>query len=145
MPARARRGECSPVRPCYAAGMAVAQTQSTATESEVRAAIESALAAQGGTAVENVEGRLVMDLGGTVGSAYLAGGFRDKMKMPMRIVVTTAGGAGGTGVSLDVHSRGTGSGIMSGGLLGARKQKKAEETWLAMAVEAVPNRLQIGD
>jgi hypothetical protein len=30
---------------------------------------------------------------------------------------------------------------MSGGLLGASKQKKAEEAWLAMAVEAVPNKL----
>ncbi len=122
--------------------MAVAQMQTTAQEGQVRAAIESVLAAQGGVTVENVPGRLVMDLGGSVQGAYLAGGFRNKMKMPMRIVVTTAGGAGGTGVSLDVHSRGTGGGIMSGGILGANKQTKAEQAWLAIAVDAVPNRVQ---
>ena len=121
--------------------MAVAETQTTSSEPEVRAAVEAALAAQGGTTVENHEGRLVMDLGGSVGKAYLAGGFRNKMKMPMRIVVATAGSTGGTGVSLDVHSRGTGSGIMSGGLLGANKQTKAEKAWLEIAVEAVPNRV----
>lgn len=119
--------------------MAVAQKQSTSKEPEVRAAIEAALTAQGGTTVENQEGRLVVDLGGSVKAAYLAGGFRNKMKMPMRIVVTTAGGKGGTGISLDVHSRGTAGGAMSGGLLGASKQKKAEQAWLAVAVEAVPN------
>lgn len=121
--------------------MAVGQTQTTTKEPEVRAALEAALAGQGGTTVENQEGRLVMDLGGSVGSAYLAGPFRDRMKMPMRIVVTTAGSAGGTGVSLDVHSRGTGGGAMSGGLLGASKQKKAEKAWLAIAVEAIPNQV----
>lgn len=116
--------------------------QSASPEPEVRAAIESALAAQRGTTVESQEGRLVMDLGGSVKSAYLAGGFRNKMKMPMRIVVTTAGGGGGTGISLDVHSRGTAGGAMSGGLLGASKQGKAEKAWLEMAVEAVPNKVQ---
>jgi hypothetical protein len=121
--------------------MAVAQTQSTSKEPDVRTAVEAALTAQGGTTVENQEGRLVMDLGGSVKSAYLAGGFRNKMKMPMRIVVTTTGGSGGTGISLDVHSRGTAGGAMSGGLLGASKQKKAEQAWLASAVEAVPNRV----
>jgi hypothetical protein len=121
--------------------MAVAQAQSTSSESDVRGAIESALAGQGGTTVENQEGRLVMDLGGSVGSAYLAGGFRNKMKMPMRVVVTMTGGAGGTGISLDVHSRGTAGGAMSGGLLGASKQKKAEQAWLTMAVEAVPGKV----
>ena len=121
--------------------MAVAQTQSTSNEAEVRAAIEAALAAQGGSTVENQEGRLVMDLGGGVGAAFLAGGFRDKMKMPMRLVVTTSGSAGGSAVTFDVHSRGTAGGAMSGGLLGASKQKKAEAAWLAMAVEAVPNRV----
>jgi hypothetical protein len=110
-------------------------------EPEVRTAIETALAAQGGTTVENAKGRLEMDLGGSVKSAYLAGGFRNKMKMPMRVVVTTTGGSGGTGVSVDVHSRGTAGGAMSGGLLGASKQKKAEQAWLAMAVEAVPNQV----
>jgi hypothetical protein len=56
-----------------------------------------ALGQQGGTTVENASGRLTMDLAGSVGSAYLAGGFRNKMKMPMRIVVTTAGGPGAPG------------------------------------------------
>ncbi len=121
--------------------MAVAQIQTTSSEAEVRASIEAALAAQGGTTVENQEGHLVMDLGGSVGSAYLAGGFRNKMKMPMRIVVTTAGSSGGTGVALDTHSRGTAGGAMSGGLLGKSKQKKAEQAWLAMAVEAIRNKV----
>ena len=121
--------------------MAVAQIQTTSSEAEVRASIEAALAAQGGTTVENQVGRLVMDLGGSVGSAYLAGGFRNKMKMPMRIVVTTAGSSGGTGVALDAHSRGTAGGAMSGGLLGKSKQKKAEQAWLAMAVEAIRNKV----
>ena len=117
--------------------MAVAQVRSTSPEPEVRSAIEAALSAQGGITVENQEGRLVMDLGGSVRASYLAGGFRNKMKMPMRILVTTSGGAGGTGVSLDVHSRGTAGGAMSGGVLGARKQGKAEKAWLEMAVQAV--------
>lgn len=121
--------------------MAVAQAQSKSMEAEVRMAIESALSPQGGITVENQEGRLVMDLGGSVGAAYVAGGFRNKMKMPMRIVVTIAGGAGGTGISLDVHSRGTAGGAMSGGLLGASKQGKAEKAWLEMALEAIPNRV----
>jgi hypothetical protein len=117
--------------------MAVAQMQTTAQEDHVRAAIESVLAAQGGVTVENAPGQLVMDLGGTVGSAYLAGGFRNKMKMPMRIVVKTAGGPGGTGLTIDVHSRGTAAGIMSGGWLGASKQDKAEKVWLQMALDGV--------
>jgi hypothetical protein len=117
--------------------MAAFQLQTSATEERVRAAIEQTLASQGGQTVENQPGRLVMDLGGSVKAAYFAGGFRNKMKMPMRIVVTTAGGAGGTGVTLDVHSRGTGSGVASGGWLGAIKQGKAEQAWLQMAVDAV--------
>ena len=142
MPARAR--PASLVRAAlrwYAPRMAVAQVQTTSPEPDVRSAIEAALTGQGGTTVENRDGRLVMDLGGSVGSAYLAGGFRNKMKMPMRLVVATAGSAGGTGVSLDVHSRGTAGGAMSGGLLGARKQKQAEQAWLEMAVEAIPNKV----
>jgi hypothetical protein len=123
--------------------MAVAQIQSSAQEETVRASIEQALQAQGGTTVENRAGLLTMDLGGSVKSAYLAGGFRNKMKMPMRIVVTTAGGAGGTGISLDVHSRGTGGGAMSGGILGAVKQGKAEQAWLAMAVDAIPQKVSL--
>jgi hypothetical protein len=119
--------------------MALRQVQSTSPEPEVRSAIEAALAAQGGTTVENQDGRLVMDLGGSVQAAYLAGGFRNKMKMPMRIIVTTAAGPGGTGVSLDVHSRGTAGGAMSGGVLGASKQGKAEKAWLEVAVQAIPS------
>ena len=124
--------------------MATAETQTTTSEPDVRAAVEAALTAQGGVTVENQEGRLVMDLGGSVGKAYLAGGFRDKMKMPMRITVATAGSTGGTGVSLDVHSRGTAGGAMSGGLLGASKQKKAERAWLEMALAAIPDKLAAG-
>ena len=120
--------------------MAVAAIQTTLQEADVRTVIEQALVAQGGKTIENQPGRLIMDLGGSVGSAYLAGGFRNKMKMPMRIIVQTSGGAGGTGIALDVHSRGTASGAMSGGLLGASKQKKAEQEWLRIAVEAVPNQ-----
>jgi hypothetical protein len=122
--------------------VATAQTQTTTGEPDVRAAVEAALTGQGGVTVENQEGRLVMDLGGSVGKAYLAGGFRDKMKMPMRLVVATAGSTGGTGVSLDVHSRGTAGGAMSGGLLGARKQKQAEQAWLEMALAAIPDKVQ---
>jgi hypothetical protein len=121
--------------------VATAQTQTTTSEPDVRAAVEAALTAQGGVTVDNQEGRLTMDLGGSVGSAYLAGPFRDKMKMPMRIIVATAGSTGGTGVSLDVHSRGTGGGAMSGGLLGANKQKKAERAWLDLVLEAIPNKV----
>lgn len=121
--------------------MAVAEAQSKSSEAEVRAAIAAALTAQGGSTVENQEGRLVMDLGGSVGAAFLAGGFRNKMKMPMRLVVTTSGGAGGSGISCDVHSRGTAGGAMSGGLLGASKQKKAETAWLELALGAIPNKV----
>jgi hypothetical protein len=120
--------------------MAAAQVQSTAHEEAVRSAIERSLRAQGGTTVGSRPGQLVMDLGGTVKSAYLAGGFRNKMKMPMRIVVSLASGPGGTGIAVDVHSRGTAGGVMSGGWLGAVKQGKAEEAWLGMAVDAVPDK-----
>lgn len=101
--------------------MAVRQLESTAPEEEVRGAIERAMTAQGGVIVENKPGSLTVDVGGSVGKAYLAGGFRNKMKMPMRMIATTARAAGGTGITIDVHSRGTGSGAMSGGLLGAMK------------------------
>ena len=122
--------------------MPIAQAQSTATEEQVRQAVEAALQAQGGTIVQNVPGNLTVDVGGTVGKAYLAGGFRDKMKMPMRVVVTTAGGGGGTGITIDVHSRGTGSGFMSGGVVGKVKQGKAEQAWLQMAWDAIPLRVE---
>jgi hypothetical protein len=121
--------------------VAEARVQSTAGEEQVRTAIERALAAQAGTTVDSRPGVLSMDLGGSVRSAYLAGGFRNKMKMPMRIVVTTVGGPGGTGITVHVHSRGTASGAISGGLLGASKQRKAEGAWLAMAAEAIPDKV----
>jgi hypothetical protein len=117
--------------------MAVGQIQTTTQEPQVRAVVEQAMAAQGGQTVQNQEGQLVMDLGGSVGSAYLAGGFRNKMKMPMRLVMSTASGEAGTGVTVDVHSRGTGSGIMSGGWLGAMKQDKAERAWVQVALNAI--------
>lgn len=119
----------------------VAQAQSTASEEQVRAAIEQAMIAQGGAPVINEAGKVVVDLGGSVKAAYLAGGFRNKMKMPMRMTVTTTGGEGGTGVAIEVTSRGTGSGVMSGGWLGAMKQGKAEKAWLDVAVNAIPNRV----
>ncbi|MGH2662087.1 MAG: hypothetical protein ACRDH8_04655 [Actinomycetota bacterium] len=122
--------------------MAIAQAQSTEGEEQVRLSVEAALLAQGGTTVQNVPGNLTIDVGGTVGKAYLAGGFRDKMKMPMRVVVTTAGGVGGTGISIDVHSRGTAGGFMSGGVMGSVKQGKAEQAWLRMAWDAVPQKVQ---
>jgi hypothetical protein len=121
--------------------MAVAQVQSTADEGAVRSAIEQSLQGQGGITVESRPGHLVMDLGGSVKSAYLAGGFRNKMKMPMRIVVTMTSAPGGTGIAVDVHSRGTAGGVMSGGWLGAVKQRKAEETWLGIAVDAIPDKV----
>lgn len=149
MPTRARLSESTsfglppvrgPVYPC--AVMAIAQVQSTAPEEQVRSVIEQELQARGGTTVENRPGQLVLDLGGTVKSAYLAGGFRDKMKMPMRLILSTAGGPGGTGATLEVHSRGTGSGAMSGGWLGAVKQSKAEQIWLQTALDAVPQKVE---
>lgn len=122
--------------------MAVTQAQSTAAEEQVRQAIEAALQTQGGTTVQNGPGNLTIDVGGTVGKAYLAGGFRNKMKMPMRVVVTTAGGESGTGITIDVHSRGTASGFMSGGVMGSVKQGRAEQEWLRMAWDAIPNRVE---
>jgi hypothetical protein len=121
--------------------MATAQLQSTSDEVGVRTAIELSMKGRGGVTVENQPGRLVMDLGGAVGKAYLAGGFRDKMKMPMRLEVLTAAGEGGTGVTLEVRSRGTGGGFMSGGLLGSIKEGKAEQVWLDAAVGSVPARV----
>ena len=118
---------------------AVAQAQSTASEEKVRAAIEQALSAQGGASVHNEAGTLIMDIGGSVKAAYLAGGFRNKMKMPMRMTVKTTGGEGGTGIGVEITSRGTGSGVMSGGWLGAMKQGKAEKAWLDIVLGAIPS------
>lgn len=121
--------------------MASAQEQSTAPEHEVRAGIAAALAAQGGQVVSDAPGSLVVDVGGTVGKAFLMSGFRNAMKMPMRVSVQTAGGAGGTGIGIDVGSRGTGGGFMSGGILGAVKQNKGEKVWLDIARNAIPGRI----
>jgi hypothetical protein len=121
--------------------VAEAQEQSTAQEHEVRAAIAAALAAQGGQVVSDGPGSLVVDVGGTVGKAYLMAGFRNAMKMPMRVTVTTAGGPGGTGIGLDVGSRGTAGGYMSGGVLGVMKSKKAANAWLEMSRNAIPGRI----
>jgi hypothetical protein len=116
--------------------MGVTQLQTSAQEPQVRGAIETAYHAQGAQTIENVPGKLVMDLGGGVGMMWVAGGFRNKMKMPMRVIVTTAGGPGGTGVTIDVHSRGTGGGAL-GGALGISKQNKAEKVWAQTAIDAV--------
>jgi hypothetical protein len=116
--------------------MGVTQLQTIAQEPQVRGAVEAAYHAQGGQTIENAPGKLVMDLGGGVGMMWVAGGFRNKMKMPMRVIVTTAGGPGGTGVTIDVHSRGTGGGAL-GGALGISKQNKAEKVWAQTAMDAV--------
>lgn len=116
--------------------MATAQIQTSASEESVRAAIASALSAQGGIAVANQPGALTVETG-SVTRAFLAGPFRDPMKMPMVISVSTTGGAGGTGVAVDVRGRGTGGGFVSGGLIGMRKQARAEKTWIDLVVRAV--------
>lgn len=124
--------------------MATAQIQTTASEESVRAAIASALSAQGGTPTANEPGVLRVEIG-SVSKAFLAGPFRDAMKMPMVISVSTTSGAAGTGVGVDVSARGTGSGFASGGLIGMRKQARAEKTWMDIVVRAVneiPSRSQ---
>lgn len=117
------------------------RTQSTSQEPDVRAAIAQHLTEQGGTVIQDGPGSLVVDVGGSVATAYLAGGFRNMMKMPQRVTIATVGGEGGTGLSIEVTSRGTGSGAMSGGLLGASKQGKAEKAWMNMVLSTIPNRL----
>src|SRR6266498_1664496 len=116
--------------------METAQAQSTASEPEVRAAITHGLAPHGATPVEDAPGKLVLE-SGSVGKAYLAGGFRKGMKMPVRITVETSGGEGGTGLSVTVAGRG-GSGFMSGGVMGAVKERNAERNWVQLTLQAVP-------
>jgi hypothetical protein len=118
--------------------MSTGQATSTAGEEQVQASIEQALLGEGGTTKERQPGRLVMEVGGSVAKAYLAGGFRGKMKMPQEIVITTSGGPGGTGIMVDAHSRGTGGGVMSGSVLGAIKQRKAEAAWVQAVLAAIP-------
>jgi hypothetical protein len=120
--------------------MQTMQLQSTAQEPDVRGAIVNALASQGVQVTNDAPGNLVIEIG-SVGKAFLAGGFRGTMKMPMRFIVLTVGGPGGTGLTIHVGSRGTGSGFMSGGLLGASKQKKAERAWMQMIIDAVPGKV----
>ena len=118
--------------------MNTAQAQSTSPEGQVRASIAQALVAKGGRVTADQPGSLVVEVGGSKLSAYLAGGFRNAMKMPMLITVATSGGPGGTGLSVEVRSNGTGGGAMSGGLLGASKQGKGEAAWMQIVMAAVP-------
>src|SRR5262249_17985687 len=127
-----------PVRPRGRNPMNTAMAQSTYSEEQVRAAIAQALVGHGGHATLDQPGSLVVEVGGSKLSAYLAGGFRDKMKMPQLITITSQGGPSGTGVSVEIRARGTGSGAMSGGLLGASKQTKAEMAWMDIVMSAIP-------
>jgi len=123
--------------------MAAIQLQSRAAEEQVRAAIAEAVARMADyqpRIASNEPGSVVIETG-SVGMAYLAGGFRKAEKMPMRILVTTASGEGGTGISVEVDSRGTGGGF-SGGVVGLRKQKRGEEFWLETIRAAIPDRVQ---
>lgn len=123
--------------------MAGIQVRSSAAEEEVREAIAAGLLRMEEfkpKVTANTPGSLVVETG-SVGMAYVAGGFRKAEKMPMRITVTTTSGQGGTGIAVNAESRGTGGGF-SGGLLGIRKQKKGEQYWLEVVRAAVPGRLQ---
>jgi hypothetical protein len=126
--------------------MATAQIQTTASEESVRAAIASALGAQRGRPVTNAPGVLVVETG-SVGKAFLAGPFRDAMKMPMLISVATTSGAGGTDVGIEVRGRGTAHGFASRGVIGMRKQTKAERSWVQIvlsAVNGIPSQTETG-
>jgi hypothetical protein len=119
--------------------MNTAQAQSASPEDQVRASISQALQAKGGRVTVDQPGSLVVEVGGSKLSAYLAGGFRNAMKMPMLITVATSGGPGGTGLSVEIRSNGTGGGAMSGGWLGASKQGKGEAAWMQIVMGAVPS------
>ena len=119
--------------------MAMTQLQSTAPEDQIRALVAAALTQRGATVQNDAPGSLVVDIG-SVGMAYLAGGFRNKMKMPMRITVALNTGPGGSAVAIEIKGRGSGSGFASGGFLGAAKQKKAEAEWLQVVTDAIPGR-----
>src|SRR3989442_462357 len=86
--------------------------------------ITASLVHRGATVESDGPGSLVMNIG-SVGMAYLAGGLRNRMKMPMRISFVLTPGPGGSAVSIEIKSRGSGGGVASRGLLGASKQKKA--------------------
>ncbi len=115
------------------------QGQSTSQESDVRQAIVNALMprAEQTKVVQDQPGTLIVDVG-SVGKAFLMGGFRNAMKMPMRITVNTQGGPGGTGITIHVGSHGTGGGYMSGGWLGVVKQRKAEKAWMDIVLQSIP-------
>ncbi len=114
-------------------------TRSGASEEAVRTMVSTALAETGARTVSNVPGALVLETG-SVAAAWAAGPFRAAMKMPMRISVLTLEDEEGTTVTVTVESRGTAAG-MSGGVIGMRKQKHAEQAWLERALEAIPERL----
>lgn len=123
--------------------MAGVQLQSSASEDQVRQAIADAMLRMPEykpKVTANTPGSIVVETG-SVGMAYVAGGFRKAEKMPMRITVTTTSGEGGTGVAVNVESRGTGGGF-SGGIVGMRKQRKGEEYWLETIRAAIPDRVQ---
>lgn len=122
--------------------MAAIQIRSRAAEELIREAIAQAVSRMVDyrpRVASNEPGSLVIETG-SIGMAYLAGGFRRAEKMPMRILVSTAGGKEGTGISVDVVSRGTGSGF-SGGIVGVRKQQRGEEFWLETIRAAIPDRV----
>jgi hypothetical protein len=121
--------------------MATAQAQSSSSEDQVRDAIASAISAHGGQVQVNQPGSLVVDVGGPVGLAYLAGPFRSAMKMPLRVTVATTTGPSGTGLGIEVGGRGTGGGFASGGVFGKRKHDRAEQAWLAAVLAAIPRRV----
>ena len=118
--------------------MNTAMAQSTYPEDQVRARVAQTLVGHGGQVTLDQPGSLVVEVGGSKLSAYLAGGFRNKMKMPQLITVTSQGGPSGTGLSVEIRARGTGSGAMSGGLLGASKQTKAELAWMDIVMGSIP-------
>lgn len=122
--------------------MAGEQVQSKASEEQVRASVAASLgelAEYDPKVVTDEPGTLVVETG-SVGMAYLAGGFRKAEKMPMRITLAMTSGGGGTGIAVNAEGRGTGGGI-SGGLLGIRKQKKAEQFWLDRVIASIPERV----
>ena len=121
--------------------MAEQTVQTSSDEAQVRAGIVAALSEHGVTVVSNEPGGLVIDTG-SVGKAFLTGGFRATSKMPVRIQVTIAPSEGGSTVVIDAGSHGTGSGFASGGLIGMSKTKKAAQAWLQQVVEAIPGREQ---
>jgi len=122
--------------------MAGEQLQSGASEEQVRASVAASLgelSEYDPKVVTDEAGTLVVETG-SVGMAYLAGGFRKAEKMPMRITLAMTSGGGGTGIAVNVEGRGTGGGL-SGGVLGIGKQRKGERFWLDRVIAAIPERV----